>query len=425
MVLEATVLCLDSSDFMRNGDFVPTRLQAQRDAANLVVGTKLRDNPESTVGLLSMGQKIDVLSTLTRDKGKVLACLHEIKAAGACDFVSAIQVAQLILKHRQSKNHRQRIIVFVGSPVNANEKQLTTLAKKLKKSNVSVDIISFGEEDVNQAKLESFISTVNKEDNSHLVVVPSGSGRLSDSIMSSPMFATEAAPSGVPAGMGGDLDLENDPELAMALRISLEEERQRQQRAQTEGGEAPTGQEQEQEQQGEGAATTAATGDAQAAPQQQQQQQQAATSQPETQTPAATGGMPNFDAMTEEEMLQYAMQMSLQDQQPSGSEAMDTGKDESEPAAKASKLEGDESAKKAEEEAAKPQEPPKDEAAESAMDIFQDPAYLTGLLGELPGVDPSDAQVQEMLASLAGSAQKDDKKKEGDDDKKKEGDGDK
>ena len=39
--------------------------------------------------------RIDVLSTLTRDKGKVLACLHQMKPQGTCDFVSGIQVAQV------------------------------------------------------------------------------------------------------------------------------------------------------------------------------------------------------------------------------------------------------------------------------------------------------------------------------------------
>uniref|UniRef100_A0A0E0G783 VWFA domain-containing protein n=1 Tax=Oryza nivara TaxID=4536 RepID=A0A0E0G783_ORYNI len=39
--LEATVICVDDSEWMRNGDYPPTRLQAQEDAANLVVGTKM------------------------------------------------------------------------------------------------------------------------------------------------------------------------------------------------------------------------------------------------------------------------------------------------------------------------------------------------------------------------------------------------
>ena len=30
MVLESTIICVDNSQFMRNGDFHPTRLQAQQ-----------------------------------------------------------------------------------------------------------------------------------------------------------------------------------------------------------------------------------------------------------------------------------------------------------------------------------------------------------------------------------------------------------
>ena len=29
MVLEATYLCVDNSDYMRNGDFAPSRMEAQ------------------------------------------------------------------------------------------------------------------------------------------------------------------------------------------------------------------------------------------------------------------------------------------------------------------------------------------------------------------------------------------------------------
>lgn len=54
-----------------------------------------------------------------------------------------------------------RIVVFVGSPVAAEEKELVKLAKKLKKEKVNVDVISFGEDSVNTEVLASFISTLN------------------------------------------------------------------------------------------------------------------------------------------------------------------------------------------------------------------------------------------------------------------------
>lgn len=54
-----------------------------------------------------------------------------------------------------------RIVAFVGSPVAAEEKELVKLAKKLKKEKVSVDVISFGEDSVNNEVLTSFVNTLN------------------------------------------------------------------------------------------------------------------------------------------------------------------------------------------------------------------------------------------------------------------------
>lgn len=36
---------------------------------------------------------------------------------GEANFAAAVQIAQLALKHRQNKNQRQRIVIFVGSPL--------------------------------------------------------------------------------------------------------------------------------------------------------------------------------------------------------------------------------------------------------------------------------------------------------------------
>ena len=41
---------------MRNGDFLPTRLQAQQDAVNLVCHSKTRSNPENNVGLITLAR---------------------------------------------------------------------------------------------------------------------------------------------------------------------------------------------------------------------------------------------------------------------------------------------------------------------------------------------------------------------------------
>lgn len=43
----------DNSDYQRNGDYFPTRLNVQKDGINLIGMTKIRSNPENNVGLLT------------------------------------------------------------------------------------------------------------------------------------------------------------------------------------------------------------------------------------------------------------------------------------------------------------------------------------------------------------------------------------
>jgi hypothetical protein len=49
-----------------------------------------------------------------------------------------------------------RIVAFVGSPVDTEEKELVKLAKRLKKEKVNVDIVSFGEEVSPQVRTMQF-----------------------------------------------------------------------------------------------------------------------------------------------------------------------------------------------------------------------------------------------------------------------------
>lgn len=232
MTLEATMIVVDSSEYSQNGDYTPSRFDAQRDAVHMLFQAKTNANPESAVALMTMGGKgPDVLVTLTDDFGKMLAALHETKIHGTSHLTTALQVGQLALKHRQNKNQRQRIIVFVCSPIAEDEQTLVKLAKKMKKNSVAVDFINFGEEGDNTGKLEAFITAINSSDNSHLVTIPPGPHLLSDTLAGSPIVGGEPSAEG---GEGGTNDFEfgvdpsMDPELALALRMSLEEEQARQ-----------------------------------------------------------------------------------------------------------------------------------------------------------------------------------------------------
>jgi hypothetical protein len=55
--------------------------------------------------------------------------------------------------------------MFVGSPIECTAAELTKTGKALKKNNVAVDIVNFGDAEVNSEKLEAFIEAVNKDGN--------------------------------------------------------------------------------------------------------------------------------------------------------------------------------------------------------------------------------------------------------------------
>ncbi|KAL6898132.1 hypothetical protein GGI43DRAFT_385026 [Trichoderma evansii] len=248
MVLEAVMVVVDNSESSRNGDYQPTRFDAQVDAVNVLFQTITQGNPESSVGLMSMGGKgPEVLVTLTTEQGKILEGLHRTKKkiGGESHLKTGIQIATLALKHRQNRSQRQRIIAFVCSPVEDQEKELVQLAKKMKKGNISVDFVIFGdlEDDATQKKLQAFNDAVKGNEGSHLVVIPPSSKLLSDQLISTPIMLGEGAGSGA-GGMGGNDEFEFgfdpalEPELALALRMSMEEEKARQEKLAKEEEEA-------------------------------------------------------------------------------------------------------------------------------------------------------------------------------------------
>jgi 26S proteasome regulatory subunit N10 len=118
------------------------------------------------------------------------------------------------------------------------------LAKRMKKNNISIDIISFGDiGDENIKKLQAFNENIKGGDGSHLEIIPPGPNLLSDSILATPVLAGDGVGGGAggvgESGAGGagetnqfefGVNPELDPELALALRMSYEEEKARQEK---------------------------------------------------------------------------------------------------------------------------------------------------------------------------------------------------
>merc|ERR1711973_784120 len=337
-----------------------------------ITHSKTRSNPENNVALMTLSD-LAVLVTLTTDTGKILAKLHQVNHANEMKFISGIKIAHLCLKHRQGKNHKTRIIAFVGSPIEADEKEVVKLAKKLKKEKVNIDIVSFGEDEANTDILNKFITTINGKEGtgSHLVTIPPGP-HLSDALVSSPIVQGEdgigAAPS---SGFEFGVDPNDDPELALALRVSMEEQRARQQ---AEGG-------------GETEAAVPATpGQGEESSEEALLQRALAMSMDTDDSAPVAPGAPkkaarperDLASMTEEEQIAYAMQMSMAE-----NEGGEGGSEE--------KMDVDD----------------KDQ---DYSEVMNDPEFLQSVLQNLPGVDPDSEAVRAAMGAMKEEKKKDENK---------------
>lgn len=364
---------------------MPNRLDAQKDATNWLVDVQINSHAESTVGI-SAGSNL--LMSPTRDVAKILSSIHTSTFAPVTgDIPSAVQVASLALKHRQNKNGSQRIILFVGSPLDhLDDKLLQKAGKQLKKNNIAIDVVVLGQADTNTPKCQILVDAANGrledtgERTCHVVTVPTGT-LPSDILASSPIVTgggggAFAAAAGSGGGQGsnfddfGGMDPNMDPELAMALRVSMEEERARQERV--------------------SAAAAANAGDS------------AGADEANNET---ANDPPPMDA--EEALLQQALAMSMNENEPTN--IMEDAK----PAAAAEdQMDVDDDAEM--QIALQMSAQQQDEAgasgtaAATGSNEFKDPAFVQELLGSMPGVDPNDPQIQEALRKAAAEKQKGD-----------------
>lgn len=440
MPLESCMILLDNSEYMRNGDYVPTRLEAQHDAANLLISHKIQSNPESTVGVIAMSGGcftsggegaggVELLVSPTDDMGKILGGLHGVPirgrgdiAASGVDIPASVQVASLALKHRRNKNGQQRIVIFVGSPLTHVEKKVMVKAGKLlKKNNVAIDIVAMGELVDNEGKLKDLVDAANGssdgERTCHLVTIPAGV-LPSDVLVSSPIVHGGAAGAGVVgnaaggavSGDGGDafadfggVDPNMDPELAMALRVSMEEERARQERLANERATDSNSNEESKN----------ATEEPES--QKNNMDVDGETSASATSEPVLKTGLSD-DLGDEDALLQQALAMSMAESQPK-EENHDT--DDSKPASKqdASMFEVDEDAAM---QMALQMSMQVDQEGEQAQQQIQDPRFVNQLLGSLSGVDEGNPAVKDALENLKKATEEDKDKSDKKDDSKDE-----
>ncbi|WP_257254790.1 MULTISPECIES: VWA domain-containing protein [unclassified Endozoicomonas] len=228
-----TFLCIDSSDYMRNGDYSPNRIMAVQEACSLLCEALIQRNPENVIGLLTFGgNACSVRETLTEDIDRISASLASIAVGGESHFANGVRIAMLALSHAKNNRSQKQVVIFVGSPVTDSPDKLRQLATALRKHNVGVSIISLGCPS-NTSILKEFTEQVRK--NAYFYVVPEH-GSVIDLLFSTALMGdgpgsgsfgvhTGVSATGGAFNFGTEAD---DPQLAMAILASLEEEQRRQ-----------------------------------------------------------------------------------------------------------------------------------------------------------------------------------------------------
>ena len=421
---------LDNSEWMRNGDYTPDRLQAQHDSATLIVRRRLQMNPESTVGVLTMaGRGPDLKVTPSRDNQKLLSSMQDMRPSGKIKLINSIKISKLALKHRQNKRGESRIVVFVGSPIDEKEKDLKKLGKLLKRDSIGLDLILLGcdksnkQFENNETLAKTLVDAANKDNNSYITIV--APGVLPSTLIGSSHLCVQGA--GAPGtqsadtsgGSGGNdpfaeyggIDPSVDPEMAMVMRMSLMEARQNQQE---QGGGDEEKVEDKSDDVPSAAVDSSKTEDASTAP-------------------TTTG---TSDGMSDSQLLQQALALSMagggdttskmdEDDEEDDEDEDEDDDDDDDADLRAALLMSQGLAA----DSTTPSIPSVDstEGKKDSEDdnstttppgnySFNDPDFVQNMLRGLPGVDPDDERIKAALAQISGNKSGDDKdKKKGDD----------
>merc|ERR1719150_3557765 len=113
--------------------------------------------------------------------------------------------------------------------------------------------------------------------------------------------------------------------------------------------------------------------------------------------PSSAAAEPNLAAMTEEEQIEYAMRMSMQDSEATNVEGTETQEE---------KMEVDDPSKEG---ASKPKAAD-DAGEEDYSEVMNDPEFLQSVLESLPGVDPQSDAMRQAIGALTGSTKKENEK---------------
>lgn len=219
------IILFDNSMSAIDGDFTPTRLEAQKAAVQALADSFSHGNRESMVGFGTLSGACGVHTSLTKDMRKFRQNLDNIQRDGTIHFEQAIKCGLFALRHRPREISLRHLIVMLGSKHDLTKEAAPELAGLVQRDGVILDLVVLGDDGIDLDPLNDFMKALGSQ--SRYVTIPKGRSYLAD-IVQDKLIHIDA---GVGAVNPEDAELRqaiqqssvDDEELQRAILLSLAE----------------------------------------------------------------------------------------------------------------------------------------------------------------------------------------------------------
>ena len=213
---QAVLFLIDNSDFSINGDYIPTRLEAQKISVERLARFFFHQSPTTEIGFGTSSKSdscIQVSLLEKQEMRRIETELDEIKISGEqLDIFNSVRRSFFALKRCAPENAtHKRIIMFIGAPTNINNQDdVEKFVNLIYRENVSIDFIVFGQE--NHDNIKAIAEKLGNE-KSNFLSIPPKCYSMSDMVLKEFQKGTSTSHNGY--------EEDDDPELALALKMSM------------------------------------------------------------------------------------------------------------------------------------------------------------------------------------------------------------
>lgn len=212
----SVIVMLDNSSSSINGDFIPSRLEAQKIAVERFADFQLSIRGQSEIAVGSMSNtEFGLRLSFTQSVQKLRDVTEQISATGNLSLYRGIKTALLALKHNNSSIQDKSMIVFICSDHDITHENSSEIGHLVSAQKVSLKMVVFGE----HVKNEEMLHNIARVDPRRIRILRIKKSRtmLSDDVLQD---AIEEDPMNRLANISLPECARNDPGLATALALS-------------------------------------------------------------------------------------------------------------------------------------------------------------------------------------------------------------